>query len=279
LRSLRWAGIVKTVHPIYSHIDRRKTEMTVTKEALLTTLRQQPFVKMIAGIDNVDLNRVSMVVKAATQAGCQAVDVAATSAVVQCARQLTTLPVFASSVEPQALADAILAGADVAEIGNFDALYKNGFYLTAEDVIRLTEETLALLPEGTPLSVTVPGHLTVETQVRLAQHLEQLGVALIQTEGASRVVSTTKTVEVLSAADRFALTLENTEAIAQAVNIPVMTASGITVENAAQPFSVGATAIGVGSSISTLAAEEAMTEALSALVTHVAESTKTVAVA
>lgn len=245
----------------YRQEERSKAVQSQLKQ-LQQALAEKRLVKVISGIDNFDLDRVGQVVRAATCAGAGAVDVAARPEVVGYVRQLTSLPVFASSVSPQALAEAVTHGADAVEIGNFDALYKEGFYLTAEEVIRLTEQTLSLLPPGTFRSVTVPGHLSVEAQVKLAQQLEKLGVHLLQTEGASRVVSVNREVQRMSAEEKARLTLENTRTLAASVNIPVMTASGIDAGNVVEAFDAGAAAVGIGSAVNRLAGEQKMVAAL-----------------
>lgn len=239
------------------------------KQHILQQLSEKRFVKVISGINNFDLDNVLQVVQAAEAAQATAVDVAADEAIVKAVRQTTGLPVFASSTEPAKLAEAVVNGADVAEIGNFDALYEQGFYLTAEDVIRLTEETIALLPEGTLLSVTVPGYLSTEAQIQLAKQLEALGATMLQTEGTSRVLSMSRKVQLLSAEDKIRLTLENTKALSQAVRIPVMTASGIQVDNVQQAFLAGAAAVGVGSAVNRLSSEEAMVQVLLSLMAAV----------
>jgi 2-keto-3-deoxy-6-phosphogluconate aldolase len=244
------------------------------QEQLFQALQGRRLVKVIAGIDNFDLERVAQVVRAATAAGAGAVDVAARADIVELARQLTDLPIFASSVTPEDLATAIASGADVAEIGNFDALYKDGFYLSADDVVKLTEQTRNLLPKGTPLSVTIPGHLSMESQVRLAQHLESMGVTMLQTEGASRVITLTKEVQLLPAEEKARLTLENTEVLAACVSIPVMTASGVTVDNVLDGFKVGAAAVGVGSTVNRLTTEADMVEVLTAMMQQVGAHTQ-----
>jgi hypothetical protein len=241
------------------------------QEQLMTLLKEKRLVKVISGISNFDTDRVGQVVRSATIAGAGAVDVAARQDVVKMARQITDLPVFASSIYPEELAIALEAGADVAEIGNFDALYKDGFYLTAEDVLKLTEKTLALLPKDVLISVTIPGHLSIEAQVRLAQRLEEMGVTMLQTEGASRVVDMTRKVQLLSAEEKVQLTLENTRVLCNAVSIPVMTASGIHAGNVQEAFLSGAAAVGIGSAVNILQSDVEMVEVLNAIMAEVAQ--------
>lgn len=244
--------------------------MQKQQEQVKTLLSERRLVKVISGIDNFDLDRIGQVVRAATVAGAGAVDVAARQDVVRMARQTTDLPIFASSINPQDLAIAAANGADVAEIGNFDALYKDGFYLTAEEVLKLTEQTQTLLPKGTLLSVTIPGYLSVEAQIRLAECLAERGVEMLQTEGASRVITLTREVQLLSVEEKALLTLENTRALCRAVSIPVMTASGIGVHNVQDAFLTGASAVGIGSAINRFANEEDMTEVLMLIMAQVA---------
>jgi hypothetical protein len=168
---------------------------------------------------------------------------------VKAARENTSAAVFASSVEPKALAEAVAAGADVAELGNFDALYDQGLFLSADDVLKLAEETINLIQGTALISITIPGHLTPESQAQLAIQLEALGADLIQTEGAARVLSSEPTVKSLTQAEKETLTLRNTRALVAATRLPIMTASGMTAQNAALAFEAGASAVGVGSYI------------------------------
>lgn len=239
------------------------------QEQLIKLLQEKCLVKVISGINNFDLDQIAQVVRSATVAGAGAVDVTARHDVVRLARQLTDLPIFASSINPQELAIALENGADVAEIGNFDALYKDGFYLSAEEVLKLTEKTLALIPQNALVSVTIPGYLSVEAQVRLAEQLGSLGVTMLQTEGASRIINMTKEVQLLSATEKATQTLENTKALVKATSTPVMTASGIAANNILEAFQAGASAVGIGSAVNSLYTEEDMVETLMLMMTQV----------
>ncbi len=245
--------------------------MNPQQQQLQTLLQAKRLVKVIAGIDNVDRERVQKVVDAATIADAGAVDVAARADIVSMVRQATKLPVFASSVNPKELLLAIQHGADVAELGNFDALYKQGFYLTAEEVLQLVRQTRTLLSDKAMLSVTIPGHLSLEAQVRLAQKLHAEGVTLFQTEGASRVVTTTRTVELLSPEDKVRLTFENTQALCRAVPCAVMTASGLHAGNVNQAFLMGASAVGIGSAVNQLESQTEMVTVLREIMNQVAQ--------
>jgi 2-keto-3-deoxy-6-phosphogluconate aldolase len=237
-------------------------------QALKTALQAHSAVKIIAGIANFDLQNVLQVARAAEAAGAHAVDIAARPEIVKAVREVTSAAIFASSVEPQALADAVAAGADVAELGNFDALYDQGLFLGAEAVLKLAEETVALVAGKALISITVPGHLTLESQIHLAAQLEALGVDMIQTEGVARVLASEPTVKSLSPAEKEEVTLRNTRALVKATRLPVMTASGITAENAALAFEAGASAIGIGAYVNQAKSETEMAQRAEAVMAN-----------
>lgn len=233
--------------------------MNASVNTLKAALQERRAVKIIAGIANLDLEHVLQVVRAAEAAGAQAVDVAAHPEIVQAAKEATQAAVFASSVEPEALTAAVNAGADVVELGNFDALYDQGLFLGAEEVLALATQTVEMIQGRALVSITVPGHLTVESQIRLTAQLEALGVDMIQTEGATRVLASEPTAMSLSPAEKEAITLRNTQALAKATRLPVMTASGMTASNVNAAFEAGASAVGIGSFVNKAATEAEMT--------------------
>ena len=98
------------------------------------------------------------------------------------AKGLTDLPICVSAVEAAAFVAPVAAGADLIEIGNFDAFYAQGIRFEAEDVLALTAQTRQLLPDIT-LSVTVPHILALDEQAQLAEALVAAGADIIQTEG------------------------------------------------------------------------------------------------
>ncbi len=223
-------------------------------EAFRAAVEARRAVKIIAGIANFDRPHVQAVVRAARDGGADAVDVAARVDIVEAVRREFDRVVVASSVEPQALAAAVDAGADVVELGNFDALYAQGQFLDADTVLALAEETVRLVDGRAWISVTVPGYLAPEHQMHMAQRLEALGVQLIQTEGAVRVTGEQR-VETISAEEKLALTLANTRLLVKASRVPVMSATALTADNVAQAFEAGASVVGVGAYVNR--AEEA----------------------
>ncbi len=226
-------------------------------------LNQGKALKVISGLMNFDVQRVAATVKAATQGGATFVDIAADPNLVQIVRNLTHLPVCVSAVEPAKFVPCVQAGADLIEIGNFDAFYAEGRRFEAEEVLQLTQETRSLLPEIT-LSVTVPHILELDQQVQLAIELVGAGADIIQTEGGTSA----KPVHpgTLGLIEKAAPTLAAASEISRAVSIPVLCASGISNVTAPMAIAAGAAGVGVGSAINRLNDEVAMVAAVRSLV-------------
>ena len=221
------------------------------------------FVKAIAGIANQDVESVARLAQVAERAGVQALDVSANVACVQVARAAFSGQLFASAVSAQALRLAVEAGADVAELGNFDDMYARGEFISAAEVMTLAEESLLALAGKAPLCVTIPGHLNRQTQLEMLHALADMGVAMVQTEGAIRLLNDEK-VQLLSVEEKAAMSLENARFLAEANVLPVMVASGISSNNTLQALQTGALAVGIGSSFNKLDSEEAMLAELQA---------------
>lgn len=228
-------------------------------------LEAKKAVKIIAGIDNFDIDRVRNVVIAADKAGASAVDVCAKEEIIKMAKETTSLPVFVSSIVPQDLAMAVKAGADAIEVGNFDALYKKGLRMSASEILEIVKETLSLIGNTSIfVCVTVPGHIAVADQIALAKELEELNIDLIQTEGSA-------TVDVQSQGARGLLetaqvSIANTIELARNTEIPVMTASGLTATTVPMAIAAGASAVGVGSAVNKQRSEIEMIAAATAIV-------------
>lgn len=220
-------------------------------------LKEKRAVKVIAGIENFDINSVKKVVTSANNAGASAIDLCADKEIFEAARSLTELPLFVSSIIPQELAQATQWGADAIELGNFDALYRSGIRMDADEVYELAAETMSLIEnDNVFFCVTVPGHIEVAKQIELASKLEDLGIDLIQTEGSATVNAQSEGARGLM--ETAQVSIANTIELVRNVEVPVMTASGITTTTAALAFAAGASAIGVGSCINKLDSEIAM---------------------
>ncbi len=220
-------------------------------------LEEKRAVKIIAGIDNFDMESVKRVVTAADKTGASAVDICADEDIIKAVREMTDMPIFVSSIIPARLARAVELGADAIELGNFDVLYKSGKTFTAGEVLELTKETLSLLKgQHVFFCVTIPGEIEISEQIALARELEDLGIDLIQTEGHFSKAEQANGVRGLM--ERVELTISNTIELVRNVDIPVMTATGINPTTAPFAFTAGASAIGCGSCINKLSSEIAM---------------------
>ena len=232
-------------------------------------LRERRAVKIIAGIDNFNLDNVAKVCRAAQKGHASAVDISANKDVYEIARQNTKLPIFVSSIHPFELKNAVEWGADAIEIGNFDALYKKGQTFSADEIYNIALETLGLVNNYDVFScVTIPGNIDIKEQIKLAKKLEILGVNLIQTEGLKQATtSTNPSAHLVSYAQA---SLANTLELSQNTSIPIMTASGITAKTAPLAFASGADAVGVGSAVNKLDSEVAMCATVMSIVSSIA---------
>lgn len=239
------------------------SELMNMLNSLQTAFAQNRVLKVISGLNNFDAANVAMVVKAADRGGATFVDIAADADLVRMARELTSLPICVSAVEPELFVAAVEAGADLIEIGNFDSFYGRGIRFEADEVLALTQATRALLPHIT-LSVTVPHILELDRQVELAQALVAAGADIIQTEGGTS--SNPNHAGVLGLIEKAAPTLAAAYEISRAVDVPVLCASGISSVTAPLAIASGAAGVGVGSAINKLNDEIAMVAVIRSLV-------------
>lgn len=239
---------------------------------LQQALAHQTALKIISGLTNFNAAHVVDIVKAADQGGATFVDIAADAELVRLAKVATTLPICVSAVEPEAFLAPVAAGADLIEIGNFDAFYAQGRRFEAPEVLDLTRRTRALLPEIT-LSVTVPHILALDEQVALAEALVAAGADIIQTEGGTS--SQPIHPGTLGLIEKAAPTLAAAYEISRAVSVPVLCASGLSDVTAPMAIAAGAAGVGVGSAVNKLDNPLAMV----AVVRKLAESLQTARVA
>ncbi len=233
--------------------------MSVNLSQLRQALQHRTALKVISGLNNFDSERVSAVVRAAQAGGATFVDIAADRHLIQQVRNLIDLPICASAVEAELLAEAVAAGADLVEIGNFDSFYAQGRRFEGPEVLALTKATRQLLPH-TVLSVTVPHILALDEQVQLAEALVAAGADIIQTEGGT--ASQPQHGGILGLIEKAAPTLAAAHAISRAVNVPVLCASGLSDVTIPMAIAAGASGVGVGSAINQLNDEVAMVAAV-----------------
>lgn len=230
---------------------------------IIKLLDEKRLLKVIAGINNYDLNKVRKIVHSAQIAGADLVDICDDENIIEEMQNCFDINLCVSSVDTNKLKRADLLGVAMLELGNYEALHKEGIFYSAQEVLEMAQEIMAFEPKAL-VSITVPGHLEVKEQVELAESLEQLGVDLIQTEGASLVE--TKASAALGQIEKVKLTLANTIEISRVLNNTfLMTASGITPDTAKLAIASGANGIGVGQYVNKLESELEMIAATKAL--------------
>src|SRR5574344_54630 len=211
-------------------------------------LDEKRAVKVIAGIDNFNLENVKKVVNAANVAHASAIDISADKEIIEIVKNSTELPMCVSSIEPEKLAKAVEYGADAIEIGNYDALYKKGTRMNAHQILNIVEKTLNLINKDEIfVCATVPGHIDIKEQIELAQKFEKMGIDLIQTEGSAILNATSDGARGLL--ENAQVSIANTIELSRNVEIPVMCASGLTSTTVPLAFAAGASAVGIGSCI------------------------------
>ncbi|MBQ3311055.1 DUF561 domain-containing protein [bacterium] len=236
-------------------------------------LKEKRALKVISGINNFDIKKAEMVISSAIEAKATAIDVAAKEEILILANKLisesnSNIALIASSINAKELADAVnIHNVDAIELGNFDALYKEGFSMSADKIIEIVNETLSLISQKRSeimFSVTIPGEMAISEQISLARKLEEMHIDIIQTEG---YVSKINNFEGARAwINRAELTISNTFELSKNIELPIMTASNINTTTAQLAFAAGASAIGCGSCVNRLDSKIAMLAVISNLV-------------
>ena len=230
-------------------------------QTLHAALRERRLLKVIAGIENFDAAKVVAIAKAAQAGGALAVDIACDPALVREVKANTTMIVFVSAIEPAKLIEAARAGADVLELGNFDALYLKGIEPSKAEILGWAREVKAAV-QNVPLCVTVSGRLPLAEQKALAVELAEIGVEMLQTEG--QVGPEGK--DTFTALSGAISALSNTAEIRKVVDLPLMLAGGFNAISAPFAIAAGADALGVGKAIAGLGDEVAMAAATAEIV-------------
>lgn len=245
--------------------------LAISREAVLKPFQSGKALKIISGLHNFDSNNVKDVAWAANNGGATHLDIACDPKLVKIAKSVGTIPVCVSAVDPKLFADAIKAGADMVEIGNFDGFYEQGLDFTANDVLSMAKETRKLFPT-VPLSVTIPHRLSLPEQIALAKELETVGADIIQTEG--KVAANLGGKGVQELIEIAAPTLAAAYALSRAVSIPVMCASGLTDVTVPLALSAGARGVGIGSMVNKLQTSQQMLLAVCAIAESMGISSK-----
>lgn len=232
--------------------------------ALQKSLEERSHLKVIAGLNNFDIDSVTRIAKAAGRGSADLLDVACEPQLVRLAIQCSDIPVCVSAVDPNLFPPAMDAGASMIEIGNFDSFYAEGRIFESQEVLALTIETKKLLPDVF-LSVTVPHTLPLDKQAELAVDLVEQGADLIQTEGGTRAKPLNA--GSLGLIEKAAPTLAAAQIISQALKtsncvVPVICASGLSSITAPMAIAAGASGVGVGSVVNRLSNEVEMVAAV-----------------
>ncbi len=227
---------------------------------LQKSLQNRSVFKVISGLNNFNPESVFQISKAAGIGSADLLDIACDPELVKLAIEASNLPICVSSIEPQLFPKAVISGASIIEIGNYDTFYKDGRLFSSDEVLALATESRSLLPEVV-LSVTVPHTLPLDCQAQLALDLVEVGVDLIQTEGGTS--SQPQSAGTLGLIEKAAPTLAATIAISSALkenqkSVPLICASGLSEATVSMAISIGASGVGIGSAINKLNNELAM---------------------
>ena len=214
-------------------------------QAAESLFSQSPFLKVIAGIENFDAENIREVASAADGL-VAAIDLSTDEASVRWVKSQTGLQVFVSSLDPKALIQSLDWGTDWVELGNFQPIYDRGALINPDMVMDWTRELVAGVAGRAGICITVPGILSLEQQIALAQDIQAAGADLIQIENLSGDLS-------------------HVQPIAAAVSIPVMVAGHLNAGNLSQAQSTGADGYGIGSAIRKAGDKAAMRELIAQL--------------
>ena len=223
-------------------------------QSIQKELQKKSLLKVISGLDNFDINSVNKISQAAKIGGADLIDVACDPILVESAKNISSLPICVSAVEPKLFVNAVQAGACLIEIGNYDSFYEKGILFSPEQIIEITKETKDLLP-SIPLSVTVPHTIPLDKQVELSLQLIKEGVDIIQTEGGKGSKPFSSGIQ--GCLEKAVPTLAATYAIYQELQrnkleVVIMSASGLSKITCPMAISCGASAVGVGSVVNKL---------------------------
>jgi hypothetical protein len=227
--------------------------------------------KVISGLNNFNLDNVLSIVEAANIGQATYVDICANHKIIKAVKYNTDLPVCASVLSLNSVEESLSAGADLIELGNFDSLYKQGHQVSSSYILHLSKQIKKKYPNYF-LCVTVPHTLTLENQITLAKHLEQIGVDLIQTEGS---VFALKSYNLINRVSSAFSTLSSTFALSSHINIPIITSSNLSEITVPLAIEYGASGVGIGNSITRLSTINNMVQKIKNLQSNLIISSRT----
>nr|WDA99511.1 hypothetical protein GAYE_10879_106 [Galdieria yellowstonensis] len=215
---------------------------TTIPSRIRNDLEKKKILKLITGLNNFNLNKISNICIAASKNIVTYIDISSDPYLIRAIKKITDLPICASSILPEELYQSVEAGADIIELGNYESFYEKGLIVNPDHIIYLTNKIRNRMP-NTPLTVTIPSYLQLEEQINLAIKLQDYNINFLQTEGKYKIKS-----RYLLDYIKLALpTLIATEKISKLVNIPIICSSGISIFTAPLSIYLGASGVGVGS--------------------------------
>ncbi len=221
----------------------------------IKTMLKKPFLKVIAGIENRNLDRVLTIVDSAVFCNADAVDICDDPQIIRAVRERLnghSTKLFVSSLNWEDLLIASELGADYLELGNYDHLYETGLKIEAKEIFHAAE---CLVNKGKRnLSVTIPGYLTPNEQAELAQSLVDLGVEILQTEGGS--IAEASSAGAIGHIEKAKVTLANTLELKSACpEACIMAAGGLSSATVPLALAAGAQGIGIGKVVNKLSSQ------------------------
>nr|QCI04209.1 hypothetical protein [Anotrichium furcellatum] len=225
--------------------------MHIFNKNLSDSLQKKSVLKVIAGLDNINIYNIAILAKAAELAKATYIDIVANTHVLSLLKSFIKLPICVSSIDSLELYNCYMAGADILEIGNFDVFYKKKIFFSSKDIVELAYETRKLIHDK-DICVTIPYHLSLSEQIKLSKDLEQIGINIIQTESHfSKFNNNCNNFvdKIEKSAHKAADSLSSTYILANSTDLPIITSSGINDMSSSIAILYGASGIGVGSSI------------------------------
>lgn len=226
-------------------------------------IREKRAVTINTGAENLNLEHIAKICRASQTSKASAVCVAPQKNAIDTARKNTKLPIFAISIHPFEILEAVKNNVDGIIVGNFEESYKKSQKYNIEEIYDIILETFGLINDYDVYKcVTIPACLDTEDQIKLAKKLEILDVDLIQTEGLKQITQRRQILYVKDAQS----TIQNTSILYQNTKNPIMTSGLINEKNVSQAFSQGASAVLIGSAVNKTDTEAQMNAIIAKIV-------------
>ena len=225
-------------------------------------LREKRAIKISAASGNYDLNKVAQICRSAQASKASAVEIPINKEAYNIARKNTKLPLFASSIHPFEILNAVKLGVDAIQIGPYFDVYKAGKRYSAEEIYDVILETLGVINEYNVYTcVTIPASLTFEEQCDLIKKLEIIGVDLLVCEGYKKSPSNHNVI-----VESAEFSIKCLSELQKHTVLPIMVTSAINKAALKFAFENGANAVNVDSFVCKLETEVAIKSAISEMV-------------